>query len=145
MPSTPKKHKRLEKDQFWYTPKSLREMTTQLELLHHDLDGFNRGFRTLYRKAGLEIDRLVVNNVMIEQQVQYLEAKIELKKVLGRKVVKVDPNQTFATIDDIQKAKEEAKKQAAAYVARHGNTAAEDVEEIQKTEFESLYGTFQLV
>jgi len=27
MPSTPKKHKRLEKDQFWYTPKSSREMT----------------------------------------------------------------------------------------------------------------------
>ena len=76
-------------------------MTTQLELLRTNLSGVDRGFRTLCRKAGLEIDRLVVNTVMMERRIQYLEAEVESRKAIGRKVVKIDPKQTFAAIEDI--------------------------------------------
>ena len=61
----------------------------------------DHGFQTLCRKAGLEINRLVVNTVMIEQRIQYLEAKVKSRKATGRKAVKIDPKQTFAAIEDI--------------------------------------------
>ena len=81
---------------------------------------------------------------MLERRIQYLEDDIESRKPTGRKAVKISPNQTFATIEEIWKAKEKAERQAAAYVARHGNTAAEDAEEIEKAEFKALCGMFQL-
>ena len=66
-----------------------------MELLRTNLSGVDRGFRTLCRKADLEIDRLVVNTVMMERRIQYLEAKVESRKAIGRKAVKIDPKQTL--------------------------------------------------
>lgn len=81
---------------------------------------------------------------MLEPRIKYLEPEIDARKLVGCNTVKISSNETFASIKEIWKAKEEAEKQAA-YIARHGNTAAEDApQDVLWAGFESLCGRLQL-
>ncbi|OAA36309.1 hypothetical protein NOR_07654 [Metarhizium rileyi] len=124
-----------------WTPRDSKEVRAQIGLLRRNLDGIDRGYRTLVSKAGDSLDQ---KNSLIAAKNNYLEAKADASKHIGRKPVKKDPNKAFALIFDIIKAKAEADHAAALYEERHGHTIEEDALEIAGTDQSDMEFTFQL-
>ncbi|KAK5993972.1 hypothetical protein PT974_07410 [Cladobotryum mycophilum] len=102
-PPTTLKRPRIKENQLWYTPQSSKDIRGQLDTVREDLDHAERGLRTIARKAGKELDH---------------KNAIASKKPLGRKAVDFDPNETFARLPDITKAKDEAIASRARYATR---------------------------
>ncbi|PVH92101.1 hypothetical protein DM02DRAFT_620140 [Periconia macrospinosa] len=105
-----------------------------------------RDVRIVFNKAGLQIGRL--NNIIARQQAQIdkLQAQVGLSKPhKKRKKVVPEPNQRFATIDNIKAAQALAQLQEAATTSKSGGKAAEKAPaEAAVFEMESMCIEFQL-
>ncbi|KAK5998200.1 hypothetical protein PT974_00572 [Cladobotryum mycophilum] len=143
-PRTPQPKSIMEKDCLWYTPRSMREVNSQLDLVRRNLCGVEHSLRTVAKKAGKELDRKNTMIAALTQRTNFLEAQLASREPTGRKAVEKDPNETFATIPEIAKAHFEAKQAAAKYEAEHGPTLAEDALEIARMNRESMMYEFQL-
>ncbi|KAK5989582.1 MFS-type transporter clz9 [Cladobotryum mycophilum] len=142
-PTTPKRP-RIKENQLWYTPQSSKDIRGQLDTVREDLDHAERGLRTIARKAGKELDHKNAVIASLEQKNAYLEAQIASKKPLGRKAVDFDPNETFARLPDITKAKDEAIASRARYATRQAAKLRNEALEIARTDPEELTDTFIL-
>jgi hypothetical protein len=80
----------------------------------------------------------------LQARIDYLEAELQVKKPTGRKTVKINPQETFASIEAIHQARVEAEAQAQAWVARHGDLSHMEGRVAADEEFHSLCGSFHL-
>ncbi|KJZ70572.1 hypothetical protein HIM_10040 [Hirsutella minnesotensis 3608] len=142
-PRMPKKQK-INKNKEWWTPKDSKEVRAQTDLLRRDLDGIDRGFRTVATKAGHALDQKNHLITSLKTQNTYLQAQLEAQKPTGRKAVKKNPNDTFAAVPDIVKARNQAAGAAEEHTERHGSTIEEDAMESARTDQEDMMFTFQV-
>ena len=143
VPQTPKRPC-IEKWKEWWTPRDSKEVKGQVDFLKRDLDGIDRGFRTVATKAGHAIDQRNSLIASLKTENDYLKEKLASAKPSGRKAVKKDPNDTFATMPAVHKARVEAMQVAQRYEERHGVNARDDAEEITQRETEDATITVKL-
>ncbi|KJZ69327.1 hypothetical protein HIM_11285 [Hirsutella minnesotensis 3608] len=142
-PSTPKRAK-ITKDHIWYTPQSSREVRAQLDLVRRDLDGIDRGVRTIASKAGKEIDKKNSQVAALEEKVAFLEAERDSKQPTGRRTVQYDANEAFARAPEVSLARIEARQAANRYQERHGPHLHEDALEVAQNGQEKMEFQFQV-
>jgi len=143
VPETPKKAL-IGKDQFFYTPRSSKEVKTQLDLVRQNLEETHRGLRIVAQKAGKELDRKNALIATLQAKIKYLEAALDSQAPKGRKTVERNPNEVFYHIEAIKKARDEAEAAAQSYQDRYRVDMEEDAAEIARNTLEGLCHEWQL-
>lgn len=128
-----------ETDTAWWTPRDSREIRAQEKLVQGRLSSVNRGVRSLAAKAGRALDHKNTSLAALRAENKYLKAKLAAQRPRGRKTVKMDPNDVFASVENIVKAKDAAKKSAQRIEQRqNADTITVATEDAQKDAGEIL-------
>ncbi|ODA77625.1 hypothetical protein RJ55_07254 [Drechmeria coniospora] len=134
-PKTPE-HLKIPKKKEWWTPRDSKEVKGQTDFLRRNLDGVDHGLRTIAVKAGHAIDERNSLISSLKTENDYLKAKIEAVKPAGRKAVKTNPNETFASIPAIVKARTKAREAPRRYEERHSANVQEEAQAVREHEEE---------
>jgi hypothetical protein len=107
-PKTQPKTSTLQKrtrDHFPYTPKSKRQLVSQLQIVQKSSYDGRSCVNDIGIKAGKSIDSLIVENTTLKAKISLLEAEVESTKSQGRKKVQYEAKGRFPTREEIKQAK----------------------------------------
>lgn len=111
-PLTPKRQRR-SSEEVWITPRCGADIEEQIKSACEWVHWFNRDVRTILAKSGKKIDAQNSEIAQLKRDNDILRGKLAACEPTRRKAVETEPNQAFATIGQIAKARDEAEKQVA--------------------------------
>lgn len=92
----------------WWTPRDSKEIDLQADLVRQEFQGVDRSVRRLAAKAGRALDHKNALVATLAAENKHLKAQLAAREPKGRKPVKKDPNEAFASMEEIKTARDAA-------------------------------------